>query len=32
MNILAIGAHPDDVETFHWPVCPFVDLTKPDGN
>ena len=25
-------AHPDDVETFHWPVCPFVDLTKPDGN
>ncbi len=24
--------HPDSVETFHWNNCPFVDMTKPDGN
>jgi len=25
-------ARPDAVETFHWNNCPFVDMTKPDGN
>lgn len=25
-------AHPDDIESFHWSICPFVDMTKPDGN
>ena len=25
-------SHPDAFETFHWNNCPFVDMTKPDGN
>jgi hypothetical protein len=25
-------SHPDAIETFHWNNCPFVDMTKPDGN
>jgi len=25
-------AQPDPVESFHWNVSPFVNMTKPDGN
>ena len=25
-------SHPDPVDGFHWSPCPFVDMTKPDGN
>jgi len=25
-------SRPDAFETFHWCPCPFIDMTKPDGN
>lgn len=25
-------AHPDNIESFHWDLSPFIEIEKPDGN